>query len=180
MTVKDPHVLAARVATAMDIQFGDRDCVESLPVSIDQCSAESDIDAAVCESIGIPLIYRRLSLSLTGMDRRVGPPCEVIGIAPLLHFLNPTLGMVDERHGVGGAIVVRKDGKPLHVTHMHAFADYGRNIIQSTPPDKKDLRMPIDISACSKKHFLEWYTNWTASATTKARFDVNVPSLYDV
>ena len=177
--VAGPTVTGARIGNAADLNVGRRKPVEIFPVSASQCTTKSDIAAPICDRIGIPLVLRRLPLSLTGRDRRVNFPGEVIGMSTLLHYLNPLLPLLDLRHGLGSAIAVRKDGKPLYHAHMAAFMDYGNELIK-TQFLETGLFQPVSLDACSKENFMTWYAQWKERKRPEGEFDVDVPSPYDV
>jgi hypothetical protein len=174
--VEGPSVIGVRVANAMDTFWSRRTPIERLPVKASQCTAESDIEAPICDQIGIPLVLRRLPLALTGRDRRVGLRNEVIGFATALRFLNPTIDLLGDHHGVGSAIAVRKDGKPLLAAHMLAFSDYESHMMFR----HKLSTEPVDISMCSNEHFVAWYEKWLGLEKAMGKVDFDVPSPYEV
>ncbi|KAF2823108.1 hypothetical protein CC86DRAFT_469667 [Ophiobolus disseminans] len=176
--VTGPTVTGARVSNAADINFGCRKPIEIIPVSASQCAAESDFATPICDRIGIPVVLCRLPLSLTGRDRRVNFPGEVMGINTSLRFLNPVLPLIDDGHGIGSAIAVRKDGKPLYQAHMAASVAYGRDFILTRSMALLDCDDNLDM--CSKEDFMAWYEDWKEFNGPEGKLDVDVPSPYDV
>jgi hypothetical protein len=178
--VTGPYVMGVRISNTMDQQWGKREPITRLHVSASQCAAESDIEASVCDQIGIPLVLRRLPLALTGRDRRlVTPIVETVGHAPLLRALNPRLSLFDDRHGVGSAIVVRKDGKPLCEEHVQAFARYASFMME-----QEDLKSPVDpdkfSSAFSKEKFVNWYADYKEFMKATGEPIDHIPSPHDL
>ncbi|OAL01043.1 hypothetical protein IQ06DRAFT_347119 [Phaeosphaeriaceae sp. SRC1lsM3a] len=51
--VQDPSLLGVRCANAADLILGERQPIESLPVSVVQCTLQSDIETPVCDRIDI-------------------------------------------------------------------------------------------------------------------------------
>jgi hypothetical protein len=174
-TVEGSAVQGTRLSNLADMKFGGYNAIEIFSATASQCTAESDFAAPVCDRIGIPLVLRRLSLSLTGRDRRVGISGKVICVNNRLRFLNPEVAQFDSAHGVGSAIAVRKEGKLLCYAHTEAFVQYGKEQLMKT-----GAFVLSDISMCSKEDFLEWYAEWKEEVKDTAEFDVDVPSPYEL
>lgn len=175
--VRDPTVLGVHIANNSDNNQGACPHMEELRVSATQCSLQSDVDAPVCDRIGIPLVIRRLPLSLTGRDRPVGnitqfDESKQIGLNIQLRFLNPLMAMSDKRHGVGSAIAVRRDGKPLHKEHMFAIIQYAAEV--------NDRYQGNELGVCSKPHFVAWYRTWSEQEKAKGRMPSQLPTPYEV
>jgi hypothetical protein len=115
------------------------------------------------------------NLLLTGRDRRVGAPAEVIGVNNRLRFVNPEFALFDPRHGIGSTIIVRKDGKPLCHAHLEVFVQYGKEQWITT-----GAFVPSDISMCSKEDFMAWYAERKEEMKDTGTFDVDVPTLSEL
>ena len=126
--------------------------------------------------IGIPLLMRRLPLETRWRDRKLGTPGELIGWNPSLRPFDPTIPLCDDRHGVGSAIVVRKDGKPLCRMHLSAFVDYTMSKVVSHCHDNRDTARGV-LGSCCKEDFLTWYAQ---RGLKLAGADVDLPSPYEV
>jgi hypothetical protein len=177
--VEGPSVMGVRGANVMDTLFSFHAPLACLPVEASQCTTDSDIEASLCDQIGIPLMVRRLPLALTGRDRRAGLPNEVLGFTPLLRFISPHISPLDNSHDIGSAIVVRKDGKPLLAAHVRAFTEYGTYIRLKRNFDN-DSWAPINISTVSKELFMAWYEKWRIQDRARGEVDVAGPSPYEV
>jgi hypothetical protein len=101
---------------------------------------------------------------------------ELIGWNPSLRLFDPTIPLCDSHHGVGSALVVRKDGKPFCHTHVSAFVEYARSKIVSHCHDNRDTARGM-LENCSKGDFLKRYAQWKSIVTG---VDVDVPSPYEV
>lgn len=77
-------------------------------------------------------------------------PGKLVGWNPSLRPFDPTIPLCDRRHGVGSALVMRKDGKPLCRTHIAAFVDYARNKLVSYCHDNRDTVRGV-LESCSKE-----------------------------
>jgi hypothetical protein len=174
--INGPNVLGARIANSADIYFCFYKRVEILPVNATQYAMMSDIEAPICDRLGIPLVLHRSLLSLTGGDGRLNP-YEVVGIAPLLHYLDPFIPLDDNRHGIG-AIAVRKDGKPICHAHVEAFIAHGERIIACQSANGYGQHVNLDM--CSKEDFMAWYPvwyqTWKALEMVKGNTELDVPS----
>lgn len=179
-----PSVQGSRVANISDIKQGGRQPLEEVRVSAPRCASISDIDTPICDRIGIPLTLRRLPLALTGRDRPSGSSYEKNGMNATLRFLNPSLSMMDERHGVGSAITVRKDGKRLYNAHMVAITEYARDVSVGHARGGGWLRFDswgeVDLSFCTEEHFKAWYEAWIKRREWEGKVDLDVPSPWDV
>ncbi|KAF9700934.1 hypothetical protein EKO04_001029 [Ascochyta lentis] len=168
-------VTGAFIPCAAEEKLGCR-VFEILPVSAAQCDAQSEVASPIMTRIGIPLVFRRLPLETRWRDRKLGLPRELIGWNPTLRPFDPTIPLCDRRHGVGSAVVVRKDGKPLCQTHVAAFVDYARNKVASYCHDNHETARGV-LDSCTKEDFMVWYDGWKLQASC---MDVDVPSPYDV
>jgi hypothetical protein len=101
---------------------------------------------------------------------------ELIGWNLSLRSFDPTIPLCDSRHGVGSALVVRKDGKPFCHTHVSAFVEYARSKIVSHCHENRDTARGV-LENCSRGYFLTWYAQWKSIVTG---VDVDVPSPYEV
>lgn len=106
---------------------------------------------------------------------------ETKGMNAVTRFLNPLLSPNDARHTIGIAIAVRKDGKQLHLWHMAAMIDYGRELIM----ERGDLAFlymwtQADLEKVTKAHFMAWYKKWSAQKISAGIISVDFPSPYQV
>lgn len=173
--IDGPTVTGAFIPCAAEEKLGCRS-FEVVPVCAAQCDAQNEVASPIMTRIGIPLVFRRLPLETRWRDRKLGVPDEIIGWNPSLRPFDPTIPLCDRRHGVGSAIVVRKDGKPLCMTHVAAFIDYARNKVVSYCHDNRETARAV-LDSCTKEDFMAWYARWKGTVTG---VDVDVPSPFDV
>jgi hypothetical protein len=103
-------------------------------------------------------------------------PGELIGWNPSLRPFDDTIPLCDSRYGVGSALVVRKDGKPLCRTHVSTFVDYARSKLVSHCHDNRDTARDV-LESCSKSGFLTWFAQWKSMVMG---VDVHVPNPCEV
>ncbi|KZM20196.1 uncharacterized protein EKO05_0001138 [Ascochyta rabiei] len=126
-----------------------------LPTSAAQFDAKSEVATPIMTRIGIPLVFRRLPPETRGRDRKLGLPRKLIGWNPTLRPFDPTIPLCDWRHGVGKALVVRKDGKPLCQTYVAAFVDYVHKTVSYCHDNRETARGVLD--SYTKGDFMGWY-----------------------
>lgn len=145
--------------------------LEIVPFAAALCIAQSEIASPIMTRIANPLVICRLPLETRWHDRKLGMPGEEDGRNSSLRPFDPIIPLCDRRHGIGSALVVRKDA-----THIVAFFDCARSKVVSHCHDNRNIARGV-LESCSRGDSLAWYAQWGFEVTG---VNVHVPNPYKV
>ncbi|KAF2134718.1 hypothetical protein P153DRAFT_362461 [Dothidotthia symphoricarpi CBS 119687] len=167
-------IYAVRLNCEGDQRFLQRPTMEAVYEQSLVLFTESQVRTPVADRIGIPLIVYKAKPAPVWRDRNLHARMK----NHKARMLNPPEQSAD----TGSLILVRKDGKPLHPTHVHALISYTavKLVDPTRSPDAcitADILHADRVDQVSREDFEHWYHDAWQKYPLHSRF---VPSPFDI
>lgn len=194
-------VKGVRLNCVGDYRVSLRPMIDPKDVLKSVCDSESELNTAIAEKLGIPLIIRKVPHALPWRDRYFDLfPCPENRWAGMLDpetalDLTAPAGLSGEallRHRlksskkIGSLIIVRQDGKPLKPLLVQGLLKYALSKTEQ-PLHESDTLLNQILRSISPEDFVRWYTNFvqtmckrTSSSFAKLEAKYDIEGIYIV